>query len=121
MIALTGSKPADPVHERAQQARGLAANGGHEPGGDLHPGVGGHQLRGAGDRQVVGADRQRGPGVHSRPVLGPAGHPRRGQPGRDLPAGRAFPRLHPVLDHPRRRGRGGLEHLAFLHAGPPAR
>ena len=86
------------------------------PAETLHPGQRGHQPGGAGDGEVMGADRQRRAGVHPGPVLHPAGLPLRGQPGRDLPAGRAFPRLHLVFDHLRRRGRGGLEHLPPLHA-----
>ena len=53
------------------------------PAETLHAGQRGDQPGGAGDGQVVRADRQGGPGVHQRPVLGPAGHPGRGQPDGD--------------------------------------
>ena len=105
----------DPVHERRQQPGGLAPDACHEPGRDVHAGQRGDQPGGAGDRQVVRADRQRGLRVHSRPVLHPPGHPGQRQPDRNFPAFRALPRGDLVLGHRRRRGRGRLEHLPFLH------
>ena len=91
------------------------------PAETVHAGQRGDQPGGAGDRQVVRADRQRRLGVHPRPVLHPAGHPGRCQPDRDLPAFRAQLRGDLVLGHRRRRGRGRLEHLPFLHVPAPAR
>ena len=52
--------------------------------------------------------------MDQRPVLGPAGHPGRGQPDGDLPAFRAFLRGDLVLGHRRRRRRRGLEDLPLL-------
>ena len=101
--------------ERRQQPGGLAPHAGDEPGRDGHAGERGDQPGGAGDRQVVRADRQRGLRVHSRPVLHPPGHPGRRQPDRDFPAFRALLRGDLVLGHRRRRGRRCLEHLPFLH------
>ena len=77
-----GQQLPDPVHERREQPGGLAPDACHEPGRDVHPGQRGDQPGGAGDRQVVRADRQGGLRVHSRPVLRPPGHPGRCQPDR---------------------------------------
>ena len=101
-----GQQLPDPVHERREQPGGLAPDAGHEPGRDVHPGQRGDQLRGAGDRQVVRADRQRGLRVHSRPVLHPPGHPGRRQPDRDLPAVRARISRRPGTRSPPAAGAG---------------
>ena len=66
----------EPVRERRQQPGGLP-HAGHEPGRDVHAGQRGDQPGGAGDRQVVRADRQRRlactPGPYcTRPVTPPA-------------------------------------------------
>ena len=106
----------DPVHERAEPGGGLAADPGGEPGGDAHAGQRGDQPGSAGDRQVVRADRQRRAGMDPRPVLHAPG-PGRHQADAGLPACRALLRQDLVLGHHRRRGRRGLEHLPFLHAG----
>ena len=109
-----GQQLPDAVHERAEQGGGLAPDAGHEPGGDPDAGQRGDQPGGAGDGQVVRADRQRRLRVDQRPVLRPPRHSRRGQPDGDLPAVRALLRGDLVLGHRRRRGRGRFEHLPLL-------
>jgi hypothetical protein len=78
------------TEERLQPGGGLAAYPGDEPGGDPDPGQVAHQLRGPGDRHVVGTGQARSLGVHLRPVLGPGGDPRGRRPGGDRPAAPAL-------------------------------
>ncbi len=108
---------ADPVHERPQPGGGPAAGPGHEPGGHVYPGQGRHQGRCPRGRQVMGADGQRRPGMHPRPVLNPAGDIGGRHADGDLPADPARLRPHLVLDHRRRRRGRRLEHLEFLRPG----
>jgi len=106
-----------PPHEpaAADQGGGLLPDPGHPPGGNLHAGQLGHQVRSPLHRDVVRAGQVRSLGAGLRPGAGPRPD-ERGQPAlADRVAPRALLRLRDVPGDPwRRRGPDAGDLVAAL-------